>query len=79
MIILPQTNLLETLKLAERIHINVAETPLIINSQLVNTTVCIGIASYPKHADSIQSLITTVEAALYKAKHLGKNQLVTFD
>jgi diguanylate cyclase (GGDEF)-like protein len=79
MIILPQTNLMETLKLAERIRINVAETPFIINDQKINTTVSIGLVSYPVHADSIQSLITMVDAALYKAKRLGKNQLVTAD
>jgi diguanylate cyclase (GGDEF)-like protein len=79
MIILPQTNLPETLKIAERIHMNVAKAPLSINGLLINTTVCIGLATYPTHADSVQSLITAVEAALHKAKHFGKNQIVTAD
>ncbi|MGE5583730.1 MAG: diguanylate cyclase [Bacillota bacterium] len=76
MIILPHTDVAETLKLAERIRSLVNESPIIINGQPVHTTVCIGLASYPGHAGSMQALVSAVESALYRAKRLGQNQLL---
>jgi diguanylate cyclase (GGDEF)-like protein len=77
MVILPQTTLVETVNLAKRIQNRVYETPLIICNEVVTTTVSIGLSSFPEHADTPKSLINAVESALYKAKLLGKNQIVT--
>ncbi len=77
MIILPQTNLEETIKLAERIRGNIANSPLIIDGQSIYATVCIGLASFSTHAKNIQNLISVVETALHKAKRRGKNQVVS--
>ena len=37
-------------------------------------TVSLGVASYPKHADSSQQLVEKADAALYSAKGLGRNR-----
>ncbi len=46
---------------------------LTINNQVLNTSASIGIAVYPTHGDSFESLIQSADAAMYKAKELGKN------
>ncbi|UCB44800.1 MAG: sensor domain-containing diguanylate cyclase [Spirochaetota bacterium] len=37
-------------------------------------TVSLGVASFPKHADSAQQLVKEADAALYRAKGLGRNR-----
>lgn len=38
-------------------------------------TISIGVATYPDDADSIQTLISTADSALYEAKHKGRNRV----
>lgn len=75
-IILPQTNLTEAICLGEKLKNKVAESPLIIDDEKIETTVCVGTASFPAQAENATMLVTAVEAALHQAKRLGKNQLV---
>ena len=37
------------------------------------TTLSLGIAYYPEHGDSVETLMQHADEALYKAKSLGKN------
>lgn len=76
MIILPQTALDEAIILGERIKSQVKNSPGDIEGQPVNTTVSIGIASYPAQAKNIKTLINMVESALYQAAKLGGDQLI---
>jgi diguanylate cyclase (GGDEF)-like protein len=45
---------------------------------LSNVTISVGLAAYPKHADSMEGLIRDADEALYKAKSLGKNKVIIF-
>ncbi len=45
---------------------------------LSNVTISVGLAAYPKHADSMEGLIRNADEALYKAKSLGKNKVMIF-
>jgi diguanylate cyclase (GGDEF)-like protein len=38
-------------------------------------TVSIGVAMHPQHGDSVDALIRSADAALYEAKHAGRNQV----
>ena len=42
-------------------------------------TVSCGVAQYPKHANSIKTVIDYADKALYKAKEKGKNMVVSYD
>ena len=75
MIILPQTSLTEAIQLGTRIQHQVALSPLIIDGQTVNTSVCIGVATFPADADNVQNLVSLVEILLHQAKQGGKNHL----
>jgi diguanylate cyclase (GGDEF)-like protein len=37
----------------------------------------IGMAMYPDHADTVETLMRSADAAMYSAKHAGKNQVQT--
>ena len=41
-------------------------------------TISIGIAAFPAHADSFRSLVLAADRALYRAKHSGRDQIVTY-
>jgi len=42
---------------------------------LPTVTVSIGVAMHPQHGDSVDALIRSADAALYEAKHGGRNQV----
>ncbi len=68
-IILPQTEKQEAIKIAERLRKGVESAGL--------PTLSIGIATYPDDAKDKKELIELSDAALYRAKRLGKNQIQT--
>jgi diguanylate cyclase (GGDEF)-like protein len=57
---------------AERIRGRVAEQDLGEGS----LTLSIGVAEYPDGGDTPEELIATADAAMYKAKNAGRNQVV---
>ncbi|MCC6445722.1 MAG: diguanylate cyclase, partial [Armatimonadetes bacterium] len=42
----------------------------------VRKTISLGVATYPADADTQAGLIAAADAAMYRAKHNGKNQAV---
>jgi len=57
---------------AERIRARVAEQDLGQGT----LTLSIGVAEYPDGGDTPEELIATADAAMYKAKNAGRNQVV---
>ena len=56
----------------------VAERTVAFAALRIRITTSIGVATVPQHSDSAAGLIRCADAALYLAKHSGRNQLVTF-
>ncbi|HQQ70705.1 MAG TPA: EAL domain-containing protein, partial [Alicycliphilus sp.] len=73
-IFMPQASLHSAQLLAERVVQAVAQTALSIEGQTLRLTSSLGIAHYPEHAGSAQELVAHADAAMYQAKHLGKNR-----
>ncbi|HUX13072.1 MAG TPA: diguanylate cyclase [Spirochaetia bacterium] len=72
LVVMPQTDLAGALKLGARLLSAVETDP--IHSE-IHVTFSGGIATYPDHADSVDSLIELADVGLYAAKMAGKNRI----
>jgi diguanylate cyclase (GGDEF)-like protein len=72
-VLLPETQMDGALEVAERIRGRV-ESQQFPERQI---TISAGVAEFPKHADSPQSVIAVADAALYDAKREGRNKVVS--
>lgn len=78
-ILLPETGLEKSFQAAERLRINVSNTKVPIGNGLpLKITVSIGIASMTSNDDNIDLLLSQADAALYEAKHAGRNKVCIF-
>jgi diguanylate cyclase (GGDEF)-like protein len=73
-LILPRYAHDDALRLAERLRINIASTPLPKIGQL---TASLGVATYPDCALSKEDLIEQADQAMYVAKASGRNRVMT--
>lgn len=79
-VLLPDTGLTRALGLAERLRTVASRSPLRCRAeQPVALTVSIGVACYPQHASTGESLLAAADAALYRAKRSGKNRTCSPD
>lgn len=72
--ILPDTNYVGGIDLAERLRSIVEHNPLHIGEQIFNITVSIGISNFSAHSD-LRQMILEADANLYKCKSEGKNRV----
>ena len=77
-IVMPETIKSEAALVADRIRTSIADLAFYSGASLVQTTVSIGVASYPQDVTSKQSLIKAADDALYAAKEDGRNSLRVF-
>ncbi len=75
-VILPRTVSLDAVMVAERLCRTIAAQDIQIqNGQSIKVTASLGCATFPKHADSKEGLMSQADAALYRAKESGRNQV----
>lgn len=70
-LLLPNYSAEETLGLAERIRKDIEMAA--ISSKKLNVTASFGVACLPDHASNPKALLQKADAALYRAKHEGRN------
>ncbi len=75
-VILPEIGPKEGVQAAERIRSRVAEESFGSDSEPIVVTISVGVASYPKHGEDPEVIIKNADEALYKAKELGRDQVV---
>lgn len=75
-VLLPETPAAGALDVAERIRVAVAENALALSGKVVNTTVSIGVASYPKDGPTLDLLLASADHNMYQAKLAGRNRVV---
>ena len=78
-VLAPDTNLEQALVLAERIRGTVETTPLLVDGHLLQLTVSIGAATAEPGVDEVGALLQRADAALYAAKHAGRNRVMAAD
>jgi diguanylate cyclase (GGDEF)-like protein len=73
-VLLPETSLENAVAIAERLRVRVSETDAgrIDDQQLPKVSASIGIAEFSP-GDSLESLLAAADAAMYQAKHAGRN------
>lgn len=76
--LLPEAPAAKALEVAQRIINAVATTPLEFEGKRVNTSVSIGLASYPEDGRSIDAIQGRADRAMYIAKKQGRSQVVRF-
>ncbi len=73
LILLPQTDTIGALKLAQRLCQAIEEDSTVWRYK---TSISIGLAVYPQHGRTVQDLLSAAEGGLEEAKRLGKNRVV---
>jgi two-component system cell cycle response regulator len=74
--ILPDTDTLEALNLAECVR-QMVEEQILAGEKELNVTCSLGVACYPQDATRREELIARADQAMYTAKRLGRNQVRT--
>ncbi|MBI5189337.1 MAG: diguanylate cyclase [Nitrospirae bacterium] len=76
-IIMPETDMEGTAVVAERVRKSVEEAEFVYKDTVLKVTVSVGLANYPgENIRDEDELIKAADAALYRAKALGKNRVV---
>ena len=76
-LILPEVSLEDGRRRAEQLRQGVKKLEITVNGRLLNEfTISLGVASFPEHGLTAQSLLRAVDAALYQAKEYGRDYVV---
>jgi two-component system cell cycle response regulator len=79
-IILPDTELDEAMRVAERVRASFENKPLLgPKSSSSPITISLGVASYPANASESKGLVVAADKAMYAAKNSGRNRTVRAD
>lgn len=78
-ILLPQTTAVGAYELADRLRRRIAGRPIRVNDSEIVVTASFGVASYPDVVRSRDALFPAADAALYGAKHDGRNRVKLAD
>jgi two-component system cell cycle response regulator len=77
-VLLPETGLKRAIMVAERLRRSVAEMSLSTEKGPLKMTISIGVTAWPDcGADDPSGIIARADAALYNAKHRGRNRVAT--
>ena len=74
-LLLPETNLEQARVVAERIQKTWEQTPSNMDSEMIHSTVSIGVAETIPTDESFEDLLRRADRMLYKAKERGRNQV----
>jgi diguanylate cyclase (GGDEF)-like protein len=75
LIVLPDTQLAYAMRVAERIRLAVADSPLRSSSETISVTVSMGVATLPPKITSIEEVLSVTRSALKRSKSAGKNRV----
>ena len=77
MLILPEASLEVAAERAESLRRQIAELNVTYMGQkLRSLTASLGVAGFPENGDQQEELLRRADAALYSAKHAGRNRVV---
>jgi len=74
-ILLPETNLIQALTLAERLRETIAKLHILVGKTELSFTVSIGVAQKEMEMSNIENLFNQADIFMYQAKQAGRNQV----
>ncbi|MBW3581059.1 MAG: sensor domain-containing diguanylate cyclase [Actinobacteria bacterium] len=74
-LLLPRTDRAGALEVAEKVRTAVGHRPIATDAGPLSVTVSLGVACHPDDGTSVVALVAAADAALYRAKAAGKNQV----
>ena len=74
--ILPETTLTDAITLAERLRESIAMLHPVIDNQMMNLSVSIGVTTYQLKDESLNDVFRRADKFLFQAKEQGRNQVV---
>jgi diguanylate cyclase (GGDEF)-like protein/PAS domain S-box-containing protein len=78
-ILLPETNIEAASSTAERLRIQIAETPFHSKDGKISITISIGVVDLQDDIPDLASLIDCADTAMYIAKNKGRNRICTIE
>jgi len=75
LVVLPDLTLDLACARTEQLRAAIESTPIALGTSLVHVTASFGIATFPQHGRSRETLIAAADRALYAAKKAGRNQV----
>jgi diguanylate cyclase (GGDEF)-like protein len=76
-VLLPETSLEVATQVAERLREKIAAQSITVDGKKISITASFGVACFPgEGVETINDLLKAADAALYKAKHAGRNRVV---
>jgi diguanylate cyclase (GGDEF)-like protein len=73
--ILPRTDVDGAVRLARKLRETVAATPFPVGADVLDITMSVGVAVFPRHGGTAKEVVAAADAALYRAKAAGKNRV----
>ncbi len=78
MVLLPDTKMFDAFDVAERLRLEIEQSVVESEKTQVNLTISLGVSSAPRGEKTFDQLAKESDAALYKAKQCGRNQVAAF-
>ena len=78
-ILLPETDVAGSLTAARRIGEAIRESPIPLGENDISVTVSVGVAVFPRHERTAAGILDAADAALYAAKHAGRDTFALAD
>jgi diguanylate cyclase (GGDEF)-like protein len=78
-VVLPEQDVDSVVEKSQTLITQIEEDVIYAKNIEMRLSASIGIAQYPEHSDSIESLIQCADAAMYRAKELGKGQAFVYE
>jgi diguanylate cyclase (GGDEF)-like protein len=75
-ILLPENDLFAAAKVAERLRLTIANSPLRNNDREIPVSVSMGISKVSNEIKDLKTLLLSADEALYHSKSLGKDQII---
>lgn len=77
-ILLPETAAAGAEEVAERMRQALQGTPFSIDGKKIETTISMGISTYPDHGEDVQRLVEKADQAMYRSKEKGRNTYTSY-